>query len=352
MDYRNLGCENISSNTVFNGDWFIGSALASIPFKTLECGKYYYEQDTVWTRMLDVKEINLYWETHNESMNFLSICKTTESYDYRLINDVLNEIQLNRSKIIAVTSDKLISHSIEGIKYIENKHMPFYIDKEQVGTYTKFFYINDFKYSPIFDVALFELDGEYYTDINMNKAYLEMTSYQLDNVYCTSKYKTVVDRFKFNVSNEALLEDLSGNQIIPLLETIAFIQKYNIPINSSYSGHIVKKMLKKIAIKSILVGLKEEDLIGFLSEDYFQFVYEEKNKIYQYDYEKIKDISKVKLTDTYGITEEVFNYLSGDSRNAGIREELLYFTDIPLLKINSNESFGEMIDVILSKKYT
>lgn len=51
-------CRDISSKKITKDKWFIGSALQSVNYTDLSSGYYYYNQPTIWTRMLSVDPVN------------------------------------------------------------------------------------------------------------------------------------------------------------------------------------------------------------------------------------------------------------------------------------------------------
>ena len=85
---QKLHVKILSPKSVINDKWFIGSALQSVDFKNFKRGIYFYEQPTIWTRMLDVEIINPYWEIKNDTTNFL-IVNESEYQQISLLKEIL-----------------------------------------------------------------------------------------------------------------------------------------------------------------------------------------------------------------------------------------------------------------------
>ena len=87
----------LRENGFVNNEWFVGSALMGHNFKQFREGIYYYYQETIWTRVLDLECINPYWEIYNRTYNFLLVDKPC-SLAINFLLDVLEEIKKYFSK--------------------------------------------------------------------------------------------------------------------------------------------------------------------------------------------------------------------------------------------------------------
>ena len=73
-------------------EWFIGSALMAHDYENLSEGIYFYSQETIWTRVLELEHINPYWEIYNQTYNFLLV-NSQDSLIINFLTKLLKEIE-------------------------------------------------------------------------------------------------------------------------------------------------------------------------------------------------------------------------------------------------------------------
>lgn len=235
-------CRDISSKKITKDKWFIGSALQSVNYTDLSSGYYYYNQPTIWTRMLSVDPVNPYWEVHNETENFLLIDRSNAEIVYFLQSVLATYVQEKLGECI-----KLYSFGKGSLGFLDANiqeielEVPFHINKQRVGNYRKIFALVGDRFYPAIDCTEFQINKRGYFEININLSYLEMLCDQLDCIFCGKRYLEIVD--SFGIGSEQLISDQRVIRLISLVETVKFIEKYQITVASNYLGHTVKKYI-------------------------------------------------------------------------------------------------------------
>ncbi len=327
---------DVTSNKLVADKWFIGSALMGIDFRNLAAGNYFYSQDTIWTRMLDISEINPYWEIHNVTSNYLSVDNNDGvSVLISILQSVRDIFSIAPVDIIVVGNDMSTFNDYGCCTVFDNVTIPFLLDDTLVGTYLKVFVRRANRYYPLFDCTQFRVDGKQYFEINMNTQYLEVALEGIASVFHSTKYTDVnsnllgrvptVDELK---TNNDLVRGLS------LLECLAFIGKANVLPNASYLGHSTKKILKKFAITLLKLELVSSSWQTLLPDMYVDHIYKQIEAISKLNISAYLSHDKFTLADRYGITPEVFDFKTGVNERAFTYaiDSIRYFTDLPFLE--------------------
>ena len=201
----------ITHNEIYKEGWFIGSALMGQDFKNLSQNKYFYKQDTAWTKVIDLKKISPYWEIHNKTLNFLFVDQHLDT-SLNLLNDIL-WLDNNRQS------------------YAEKK-IPFSIENNRVGSYFKVFVYDDVnkKFYPFVDCTRFHLYGKEYFDININQFYMEMVKYLISKTYIPFKFKIYFEIFKIQKKVDEVLETQDETKFISLLDCLLYMSDRECPI--------------------------------------------------------------------------------------------------------------------------
>ena len=332
----------ITHNEIYKEGWFIGSALMGQDFKNLSQNKYVYKQDTVWTKVIDLKKISPYWEIHIKTVKFLFVDQHLDT-SLNLLNDILKVLkeESGNSKLqfIYITEDEDIKKWLDNNRqsYAEKK-IPLSIENNRVGSYFKVFVYDDVnkKFYPFVDCTRFHLYGKEYFDININQFYMEMVKYLISKTYIPFKFKIYFEIFKIQKKVDEVLETQDETKFISLLDCLLYMSDRECPITSDYSGHITKKILKKFIFYALINGKNPEMVFDKLNPEYVIFLkkelgnYKKKflNLIDKYDLET--------LEDRYGISRDIYEYLTGKYKPVKYdeRERIRYFTDIPFIQEN------------------
>lgn len=341
VDYSLFNMKNnikiLSNNCIENDKWFIGSAIMAHDIRKLGIGSYYFNQSTIWARSINIDRINPYWEIYNniDTYIFKNLCDLKlEKIFINFLDFFLENMTLNKEHLIFISSDYNFINMLKkyGFKYFEEE-IKFKLEDRIVGTYSKLYYLYEGKYYPLIDFTHFKLDENIYNEISINKYYLELFEYKSKGIK-PNKIKLFEKIYKKNFEFDDFYK-LDYYRFIALLDTVNFINRYNIKISSNYKGHILKKILKDLVFYSILNDI---DLNIFLDEvllNYKEYVIKEMNKIKNFNMEVIEKYDLEFLKNTYGIDEKIIEYKKGVLKYKILKlnlNELLYFTDFPFLK--------------------
>ena len=291
-------------------EWFIGSALMAHDYENLSEGIYFYSQETIWTRVLELEHINPYWEIYNQTYNFLLV-NSQDSLIINFLTKLLKEIEAVFSKkldfVIITSNEQLVSNLI------------------------------DRDYSVI------------------NKFYLKLLDYFFHGK-TPEKFKSFESNFNFNVENSfsEFIDSQENIRVVSLFDCLIQLSSNHIEISGNYKGHIVKKILKKFALYSVITKLDIMKASYLLKTDYFDFIMREINNITTTYPKLIHKYPKDVLSDRYGITNEVYSYLTGENllyKDNHKSDEVRYFTDIPFIDTPlSIEEFDQIVSKILKIK--
>lgn len=340
------------------GDWFIGSALMAHDYESLKEGIYFYPQETIWTRILDLEYINPYWEIYNQTYNFLLVNKQ-DSLAMNFLTSLLREIEVISSKtldfVVITSNEHLIRNLIDRDYYIITKEIPFFIENSKVGNYFKIFVKNGGQFIPIIDCTEFKIQSKKYFEININKFYLKLLDYFLHGEI-PEKFKFFGNTSNFNIESLFLkfIDSQENIRVVSLLDCLIQLSSKNIEISGNYKGHTVKKILKKFALYSVITKLDITKVNHLLRNDYIYFLMKEIDNITKKYPKLIQKYPRDILSDRYGITNEVYRYLIGENLHIKINhklDEVRYFTDIPFIDTSlSIEEFDKIVSKILKIK--
>ena len=345
---------NISSNDINRSKWFIGSALMGQNFEELPSGQYFYEQDTIWSRVLDMNQINPYWEIHNRTKNFLMKNQSIEQSMDILIEYIrkLNIVSSN-DDIYFITDDSQIIHYIQSREYgLLKLHLPFYIEKDLVGSYLKVFIRTNGQLHPLVDCTIFKKSDEDYFEININLFYHEMILFHRDGII-PQKYKTFTSIFGKSEPYETFYLNQDKIKFLSLFDCVLFLSDQDSKIDSSYKGHTTKKIVKDFVFYSLVNNSDLSKMYSYLKIDFIDFIKNELIKIEKV-YPKIIRSKKTDLAATYGISEKTLRYLTGAyvSNSFSLSDGCRFFTDISFLPgYQDFDNFkSQIIQIIESKK--
>lgn len=345
-------CRDISSKKITKDKWFIGSALQSVNYTDLSSGYYYYNQPTIWTRMLSVDPVNPYWEVHNETENFLLIDRSNAEIVYFLQSVLATYVQEKLGECI-----KLYSFGKGSLGFLDANiqeielEVPFHINKQRVGNYRKIFALVGDRFYPAIDCTEFQINKRGYFEININLSYLEMLCDQLDCIFCGKRYLEIVD--SFGIGSEQLISDQRVIRLISLVETVKFIEKYQITVASNYLGHTVKKIYKLLAIQMFLLKIDIDMLKKCLKGATVEAIDKELVKLQKIDTDLLKKYDPFTLYDRYGITKEIQDALNNSREYVRhySKKTIKYFTDIPFCgDITGEKDFIETVYKIQAGK--
>lgn len=350
----------LKDNGFLRDDWFIGSALMAHDYKNLKEGIYFYSQETIWTRILELEYINPYWEIYNQTYNFLLVNKQ-DLLAMNFLTNLLREIEVISSKtlefVIITSNEHLIRNLIDRDYYIVTKEIPFLIENLKVGNYFKIFVKNGGQFIPIIDCTEFKIQSKKYFEVNINKFYLKLLDYFIHKKI-PEKFKFFENNSNFNIGNSFLefIDSQENIRVVSLFDCIIQLSSNNIEISSNYKGHTVKKILKKFALYSVITKLDITRVNDLLRNDYINFLIQEINNITKKYPKLIQKYPRGILSDRYGITNEIYKYLIGENLHLKINhrlDEIRYFTDIPFIDTSlSIEEFDKIISKILKIKGT
>ena len=356
IDLEELNMEHniidISKNTICRNKWFIGSALFSQDLASIESGCFYYEQNTIWTKRLNVENINPYWEIYNRTINYLLVNQNSNiciTIFQNFLKKLSSHYGLSLCSFFIITSND----SFELFNNFDNiiiQNIDFLIDGKQVGNYIKIFYNYEGRFIPVVDCTIFSLHNKSFFEININKFYLEMLNY--------FKKNDIPPKFQ-NINLNWTITEIFQNQekikFISLEDCIKYLSENNIKCNSKFNGHSVKKILKEYYFYGAVNNVVLSTRVKNFSKEYIKFIETEKKK---YDTKYIELINKYPcdiLEDRYGVSKKTQAFLRGD--NNGKKEyyvgltKINYYTDIPFInqKINKDQ-FAILINTIKKRK--
>lgn len=339
-------------------EWFIGSALMAHDYENLSEGIYFYSQETIWTRVLELEHINPYWEIYNQTYNFLLV-NSQDSLIINFLTKLLKEIEAVFSKkldfVIITSNEQLVSNLIDRDYSVITKEIPFFIENSKVGNYLKIFVKNGGQFIPIIDCTEFEIESKKYFEVNINKFYLKLLDYFFHGK-TPEKFKSFESNFNFNVENSfsEFIDSQENIRVVSLFDCLIQLSSNHIEISGNYKGHTVKKILKKFALYSVITKLDIMKASYLLKTDYFDFIMREINNITTTYPKLIHKYPKDVLSDRYGITNEVYSYLTGENLLYKVNhksDEVRYFTDIPFIDTPlSIEEFDQIVSKILKIK--
>lgn len=349
-------CINISSNEISKDRWFIGSALMGVNYKALDKGKYYYKQETIWSRALEVSEINPYWEVYNRTYNFLLVDERKEIFFdviEKIIDAIKKEIPIENN-IYVISADKDIISWFQSYNCKELR-IDFCIENEVVGVYTKIFVALNGNFYPLFDITTFNIRQKNYYEININETYIEFIFSRFFKESYIEKFNDYINENNIEYKKfwNELIYDLDLIRLISLIDCLKQLSKMSYCIGNDYKGHIVKKILKEVTFYS-LVNKYNLDCRDF-NDEYEDYINKETIKVldtYPNILKKNHDIEI--LADRYGINSAVIDFLKGTYEKKHFSRDLKnvkYFTDIPFIKENiSEEQFFNTLKKIIERK--
>lgn len=351
---------NISSNSILRGKWFVGSALMGTEYQKLECGNYYYFQDTIWSKVLNITEINPYWEIYNRTFNVLLInsnyTNMQEIITYFL--DKLSELLgISKKSFCFVTSDSEFLNIIESNQYsFINKVIDFKIENSKVGTYSKLFIYDDSHFFPLIDFTHFKKEERKYFEISVNKTYIEFFESWRYKEIMSPKYQRFFEKYKMlgSIFDSKLLQNQDIIRFVSLLDCIIYLNKEKYPISAEYNGHIVKKILKELYFYAQINNYNILSVEKELNEEYRNFL-EKEQRNYKEKYPPlVEKYSLEELGGTFGVSAKVAQFLKGNYQQKTKYfniENIKFYTDIPFVeeKITLKE-FELIVNKIIERK--
>ena len=348
---KKLHVKILSPKSVINDKWFIGSALQSVDFKNFKRGIYFYEQPTIWTRMLDVEIINPYWEIKNDTTNFL-IVNESEYQQISLLKEILKFYldKTNEKKDTLYFFGEPWSlleeeYSIE----VNNLKLPFFIEKKEVGSYLKIYQKRGEVFYPLIDCTRFEINSNKYFEININSSYMDMAINKLKTIFESEKYASIFSAIKL----ENTITDQRAIRLYSLTYTLQYLSNLDLPVDSSYMGHSIKKMLKMLALQIKLLKVNSAVFDKLMSKTYFDLLKSEIQRLDHFDKSLLTQIDSHTLMDRYGISRDFQLALTNKLVVYRNYDSVIYYTDIPFCpQINSDEQFIFTMKSIQRKKET
>lgn len=341
--------EDITNGGLLKDDWFVGSALNGIDFKNLKKGQYYYFQETLWSRILNLDEINTYWRLHNETYNYLIV----DGDFTKILADFIRYMSVNLN--IELTDFYILGpkFDMKDINSYEYK-LPFYIENEEVGTYLRIFAKKKNRFFPLTDCTLFTMKEKEYFEININKIYVDLVDNFKFSYFEISDYSILKNKVSYSVDFYDLKLNTNKIKLLSLIDSINSVCPYFIKTGSKYVGHTIKTILKKIAILILILKQDMDKVCKGFNEDYLEFISKEIDRIERIDLDSLKKYSEFQLKDELGISQDIINY----KKNLNVIntiptkvEDIRYFTDIPLIEdINNEEKFLLAINNVLKNK--
>ena len=328
--FEKYQCQDITTHKLTQGKWFIGSALQAIDYPNLVKGRYYYQQPTIWTRMLQVDPINPYWEIHNETENFLLVDSSKKEATAFLESVLAEYLQKQVSGPLKLYSFGVQKSDLFAGTVTETElEIPFYINKIRVGNYRKIFAQIKGRFYPILDCTEFQHEQKNYFEINLNRSYLEMAQQQLACIFYGQRYLKYTEYFR--LTSAELLIDQRYLRLISLLETATFLEKHGFKVTASYLGHTLKKIHKLLALQLFLLEIRPDALNDLLAGAALDSVKQEVHKLETFSSADLEKYSPEILADRYGITFAMQEALKGKgnyTRNY-TQKTARYFTDLP-----------------------
>ncbi|CAM2746605.1 hypothetical protein [Fructilactobacillus fructivorans] len=346
-----LYASNISSHTIFHDKWFIGSALQSIDYANLPRGTYYYQQPTIWTKVLKMKAINPYWEIQNDTENFLCINESKEKMS--LVFSLFIEFYLTNNNFkldsLVIFGDGVKQKlDLNNLTNVEELIRPFFISKQKVGNYMKVFQLNNGRAYPLFDCTFFKYNGKNYFEINVNQSYVTMVQKNYETIFDSKKYEKIKDSL-FKIKHFDLVHDTRAIKLFAILKCLSFISDYDIKVKSSYLGHSVKSMSKELALQLFSLKVAPQKIEKFVNDDLYEEIVKEVNFIRNIKLDTLDKYDSFTLADRFGITDDIQRVLQGRNeyfRNYGIKD-LRYFTDLPFCSgINSVDTLIKGVEMV------
>lgn len=350
--------KDITSNSILKGEWFVGSALTGVDYARLETGCYFYYQDTIWSKIIDMEQVNPYWEIFNQTFNVLLVnCskKTLLDFIMYFITNLKIELNINNNELIVATSNEYFRNLLNKLNinsvYIK---LPFYINKKEVGVYSKLFVYKNNSIYPLIDFTNFVEDDRDYVEVSINKNYINIYRKLVLGVIELPKIK-ILDKYFPNLKGFSSF--YNSQEIIrfgSLMECAMYLSKQKHYPNSKYNGHVTKKILKEVffygeVLKSPLL----DSDVDFCNE-YIDFFISEKKK-YLSSYKKLtKQRYTEDLLSTHGLSHKLYLFLLGEYRHHFYqvdKSNLNYFTDLPFVEegIEINQ-LGDILEYIKRRK--
>lgn len=349
---KSLNANFLKNTGVTLGHWFVGSALQAINFKELKQGIYYYEQPTIWTRMLQSDIVNPYWEIKNDTVNFL-VVNESEEKQVNLLNKVLGfyleRVNENNDSVYFFGQPWTLLRDNTDFCNIFHLNVPFFIENNKVGSYLKIFQKRNGRYYPLIDCTRFKFSEKVYFEVNINLSYIEMAQKQLNTIFDGVKYCDISSIFKC----QKLTVDQRFIRLYSLAYTLHYLYQNNFSIDSKYLGHSIKKMIKMFALQAFLLDLPIEKFESIISDFFYKVFVKEVDKLYNFDTRILNKYDSYVLSDRFGITKDVqlaFTNKASVYRSYK-RSQLLYYTDIPFCQdIDTNELFVNTMHSINNMK--
>lgn len=363
INYENLipkdSMLNISKGSIVNGKWFIGSALMGVNYLSLEQGNYYYYQDTIWARAIEMEKINPYWEIYNRTFNVLLInYRNADLYKFikSFMENLLEEIAIDKKSCFFLSSNRQFIEILK-IEKFNNivLSIPFFIKNSLVGTYSKLFVCYDNKFYPLIDFTHFTEKNRIYFEISINKSYIEHFFLIKSKKKIKSKLENLYDYYlAFEApKKEYISQDFI--RFISLLDCAIHLNEQGYMPNSKYNGHITKKILKELYFHGEVVNLPVSACDVQWCEEYLNFFTAEEKK-FKETYPRLVNMEYTEdLTETYGISKKIYNYIREEYKEVIYKvdkEHINYFTDIPFIEeCMTPDNFLDIVRSIANKKY-
>ncbi|WP_348921674.1 hypothetical protein [Enterococcus rotai] len=362
IDYLDINLKNdiknITRDSIYRDNWFVGSALMGQNFETLAQGKYFYQQDTIWSKVTNLVQINPYWEIHNTTYNYLLVNQnSTEKIEFfdLFYFKIKENFGLENENFIFVTTDNLFKEYCLSNKITcVDKEVPFSITKKKVGEYLKVFVIKDSKCYPLLDCTNFSFNTNVYFEMNVNNFYLELFKYLSDEQIYPKKVTRFHSFFDESSSYNKLMKYQDSIRLVSLLDCLIFFSKNNCSLDSKYSGHVVKKTLKDFFFYSKVTNRDPFVNETLLHPNYLDFLRLEEKKYIQTYPRLIKKYDLKKLSETYGMDEKTVQLVEGGynkNKFEVFEDTVRYFTDIPFINGKKTmEEYTRLIEKIIERK--
>ncbi|CAM3119661.1 hypothetical protein STFE110948_02975 [Streptobacillus felis] len=350
------GIKKIKSESIENGEWFIGSAIMAHDIENMNDGFFFYNQATIWSKVINIERINPYWEIYNNIDTFLLKNienKKLKRFFKNFIDYFINELKIGKEDIVFISSDENLIEFLNenGIKNI-NKKIDFKIEDETVGSYSKLYYNKNNKYILLLDFTHFNRTNDIYHEVSINNYYLELFDYVKNDVE-PIKIKKYIKIYGKN-SKKEYLENMDLYRYISIIDTVMFLNNYDIKLSSKYKGHVLKSILKQLVIYSYINNKDINLLSVFLKKDFIDFISKEIHKIENKLMKYINKFDLITLKETYGFDKKIIALKKNEYIKQKIninKNDIIYFTDFTFLKEEiSFEEFKKSIIKIIERK--
>lgn len=345
--YEKIDAVDISQDTITTNNWFIGSSLQAVDLEKISNGIYKYKQDTIWERILKVDNLNPYLNVHNRTINFLAVndTKNIKGVLNKLLSYISDFTDVDLMNVYVIT-DEYDNFLNSKIVQVTDFKIPFFIGNQQLGYYNKFFIKTKKSFRPLFDVTTFKYNEKDFFEINVNLAYIEVVLEEKDGIFLTSYYDKYSKYLPYKRTNSK-----SCIKWTSLIESVNYIEKYNIAIGSKFSEQSVKNLLKSLAFNSCLLHIESETLKLIHIDSYRVFVEKECFRIKNFDKKTFEKFSEKVLLERFGITKDIFLLYKNEYDDLLNYSNLRYYTDIPYCSnISSEDMFINAIKYIYDKK--